>query len=362
MIKFRTRLPAFLLAFTFFSMASCKGQPESHSLERKEVKPETKNAIRKVKPYVENDSIVRSIYEDSKGNLWIGRGNSGLSKWDGKALSHFSMADGLSSNQVRTIQEDDEGNIWLATGDGVNIYDGKRFMAIVSNLPFPIPGLTRNDWPRETDGLWFNGEKEGGIYRYDGNKLSVFDFPVLPDEHESFSIKGTVTGISHGKWNIIWMANYGGVIGYNGVTFTYINERRFKYHVRSLFEDSKGRLWIGNNGIGVLLYDGDTTVNFSKLHGVYDTGGNDGGNLSPDGTLNHVFSITEDSDGNIWFGDRDTGLWKYDGKGMTNYGLDDGLSNTFVRALSTDKKGNVLIGVGDGSVFRYDGRSFEKMF
>jgi hypothetical protein len=26
------------------------------------------------------------------------------------------------------------------------------------------------------------------------------------------------------------------------------------------------------------------------------------------------FAIEEDSEGNIWFGDRDTGAWKYDGK------------------------------------------------
>ncbi|MEL6557315.1 MAG: two-component regulator propeller domain-containing protein [Bacteroidota bacterium] len=356
-------LPLYALVFTVFLVISCKGKQEPLATESKtaDVSDTTKN-IREVTPYVVTDSIVRSIYEDTKGNLWIGRVKTGLSKWNGETMTHFSMKDGLADNQVRTIQEDQAGNMWFATGNGVSKYDGQQFTSVVSNLSFPAVGFTRNNWPAKTDGLWFNGEKEGGIYHYDGKMLSVYDFPELPEDHESFSIKGTVTGISHGKRGVIWMANYGGVIGYNGVEFTYINERRFKYHVRSLHEDSKGRLWIGNNGIGVLLYDGDTTINFSKQQKIYDVGGSDGGGLSPQGTLNHVFSITEDLAGNIWFGDRDTGLWKYDGTGMTNYGFDDGISNTFVCALHTDRKGNLLIGLGNGDVFRYDGVSFEKMF
>lgn len=362
-MKINYSLPVCTVAFTLFLVISCKGRPEVIAADNHEVAgTDTAKNIREVTPYIVTDSIVRSIYEDTKGNLWIGRGNAGLSKWNGKTMTHFSMKDGLADNQVRTIQEDQNGNLWLATGNGVSKYDGQRFTSVFSNLPFAMPDLTRNDWPGKTDGLWFNGEKEGGIYRYDGNMLSVYGFPELPEDHPSFSIKGTVTGISHGKRSIIWMANYNGVIGYNGVTFTYINERRFKYHVRSLYEDSKGRLWIGNNGIGVLMYDGDTTINFSKQQKIYDIGGNDGGDLSPRRTLNHVFSITEDLTGNIWFGDRDTGLWKYDGKTMTNYGFDEGLSNTFVCALHTDRKGNLLIGLGNGDVFRYDGRSFSRMF
>jgi hypothetical protein len=32
------------------------------------------------------------------------------------------------------------------------------------------------------------------------------------------------------------------------------------------------------------------------------------------GQWNTFFAIEEDKEGNIWFGDRDTGAWKYDGK------------------------------------------------
>ena len=76
---------------------------------------------------------------------------------------------------------------------------------------------------------------------------------------------------------MVWFGTYGAVIGYEGASlptgqarFTIIdnkslglNEETGYLHVRSIYEDSKGDLWIGNNGIGVLRYDGDTTINFS---------------------------------------------------------------------------------------------------
>lgn len=348
-----------LLCVALFSV-SCNGQSNLKVPESKI--PALIATPEVVKPYVETDSLVCSIFEDSKGHLWFGRSHAGLSRYDGNSFTHFSIKDGLSDNQIRTIQEDIEGNLWFATGNGISKYDGKKFTTHTSNGHLLSPLKTRNQWPKATDGLWFNGEKEGGIYRYNNGQMSVYDFPITGNEHESFSIKGTVTGISHGKNNMLWMANYGGVIGYDGDSFTYINEKRFAYHVRSIFQDSKGNLWIGNNGIGVLLYDGDTTINFTEQHGVGDNNSQGGGSLSPKGTLNHVFAIAEDSNGNIWFGDRDTGAWRYDGKSLTNYTLEDGLTNTFVSAIYQDKKGNLLLGLGDGSVCRFNGKTFDKVY
>jgi hypothetical protein len=34
-------------------------------------------------------------------------------------------------------------------------------------------------------------------------------------------------------------------------------------HIRSIMEDSKN-LWIGNNGIGILKYDGKKIINFTE--------------------------------------------------------------------------------------------------
>jgi len=311
---------------------------------------------------LEFESMVRSILEDSKGNFWFGSDREGVARYDGESFTYFTMADGMSHNQIRTIQEDQDGNIWFATGNGVCKYDGEK-MATQKTLQGLTAGiLPEEEWKKEANDLWFNGEVEGGIYRYDGQQLSVLPFPVLPDDHESFSISGTVTGISYGQDNRLWVANYGGVIGFDGTSFKYINEKGTKYHVRSILEDSKGNLWIGNNGIGVLRYTRDTTINFTKKMRVWDVTSVGGGATSPQATLNHVFAIAEDAQGNIWFGDRDTGAWRYDGKQLKNYTIKDGLKSLFIRVIYKDNSGGLWFGTEGGGVCKFNGIWFEQVF
>lgn len=107
---------------------------------------------------------------------------------------------------------------------------------------------------------------------------------------------------------MIWFATYTGVLGYNGSDFTIINnetlglDRKIEpLHIRSIYEDSKGRLWIGNNGIGVLLKEGESIINFSKKHHLIHSNSKRNGEKSPERTLEHVFVIAEDHKGNIWF-------------------------------------------------------------
>ena len=154
---------------------------------------------------------------------------------------------------------------------------------------------------------------------------------------------------------MIWFATYTGVLGYNGSDFTIINnetlglDRKIEpLHIRSIFEDSKGRLWIGNNGIGVLFKEKESIINFSKKHDLIHPNSKRNGEKSPEGTLEHVFVIAEDHKGNIWFGDRDAGIWKFDGKQLQNYTQKDGLTNDFVLSIYEDHNKELWFGMADG--------------
>lgn len=80
------------------------------------------------------------------------------------------------------------------------------------------------------------------------------------------------------------------------------------------------------------------------------------------GTLEHVFTIAEDGKGNVWFGDRDAGIWKYDGMTMANYTRKDGLTNDFALSIFEDKNGELWFGMADGNINKFNGNSFEKQF
>lgn len=306
-------------------------------------------------------SMILSIFDDSQGNFWFGSSLEGVCRYDGKSFKYFTIQDGLSDNQIRTIQEDVHGNIWFGTGNGICRYDSKNHTIYAEQELENLRRDSETKWQNTANDVWIgNGDREGGIYRYDGKNLTYLKFPVLDRNHNSFSIPGPVIEISES--NNLWIASYWGVLGFDGKSFIFINERELDYHIRSIFEDSKSNIWIGNNGIGVLCYDGVSTINFTEKHGLYDKKSIRGGIISPKGTLNHVFSIGEDRNGNIWFGDRDSGLWLYDGNSMINYTNKNGLSSMFVRTIYTDSRGEIWFGLDDGSVCQFNGESFDRIY
>jgi len=66
--------------------------------------------------------------QDKIGNLWFGS-NGGVSKYDGKSFTNFTIKEGLSNNYVFSILEDKSGNLWFGTdGGGVLKYNGKSFI------------------------------------------------------------------------------------------------------------------------------------------------------------------------------------------------------------------------------------------
>jgi ligand-binding sensor domain-containing protein len=318
----------------------------------------------------ESDSLnfnygIQAIFQDSKGNYWLGSSQEGVCLFDGEKFTYFTVHNGLSDNQIRSIQEDQNGNIWFGTAKGVCSYDGKMMTNHTPTNRLPINNSS-SEWAKTANDLWFNAGNSNGVYRYDGQKLHYLMFPKtkLSNPNNVYH----ATDFSKGKNNQIWIATYAGVFGYNGKNFTIINDENLGFdenaplHIRSILEDSKGNLWIGNNGIGVLLNNGDTTINFSEKNGLIHFNSSRKGDPSPVGTLEHVFAIKEDSQGNIWFGDRDTGAWKFDGKTMTNYVVDAKISTQMIYDIAEDNDKNLLFAMGKGGVYKFNGNSFDKMF
>ena len=337
-------------------LISCNSSTKSQTLQKEE------KVIQPTDLKLKFTKGISAILEDTKGNYWFGS-NEGVCLFDGESFQYFTVEDGLTDNQIRSIQEDNNGNVWFGTARGVSSYDGKKII----NHPLSTNIFLPNEWAKTDEDLWFSAGNSNGIYRYDGQKLHYLTFPKAKLKNPNNVYH--VTGFSKGKNNQIWIATYAGVFGFNGKTFTIINDESLMLedkdgylHIRSILEDSKGNLWIGNNGIGVLLKNKDGTINFSEKNGLIHSNSSRGGDPSLEGTLEHVFAIEEDRQGNIWFGDRDTGLWKYDGKAMTNFTLEDGLPSHFVQTIYSDSKGNLWLGTMEEGIYQFNGNKIERVF
>jgi ligand-binding sensor domain-containing protein len=318
---------------------------------------------------------VRSILEDSRGNYWFGSWKEGVCRFDGKSFTYFTVEDGLSDNQIRSIHEDRNGVVWFEGGVGISGFDGERIITPTSrNYTSKDKWLVRTGdlWFKE-DGSWGATEIEGqpGVYRYDGKTFTYLAFP-LPADRASVAAYAS-TGMSRGKGGRLWFATYSAVIGYDGESFTIIddkslglNEDTGRLHVRCILEDSKGNLWIGNNGIGVILHDGDTAIRFTQEKGLGKkdhrgerTTSQPGDVTDGSPSLHRVFSIGEDRAGNIWFGTVEYGAWRYDGKSLRNFSAEDGLTSKDIMAIYTDRRGDLWLG-GNG-VFKFNGASFDRI-
>ncbi|WP_316799781.1 two-component regulator propeller domain-containing protein [Pedobacter frigidisoli] len=123
------------------------------------------------------NSIVRAIYDDAHGNLWIGTEDAGLLLFDrtkGIITKRFTTEDGLCNNAVLTILDDHLGNLWLSTYNGLSKFNIKN--KTFSNL-YQGDGLQSNQFQANSALMLSSGEMIfGGI-----NGLSLFSpSSILP--------------------------------------------------------------------------------------------------------------------------------------------------------------------------------------
>ena len=111
---------------------------------------------------------VRVIYQDSRGNVWIGTNDEGLHKISHNGNKTYTTDNGLPNNSIRALVEDQKGNLWIGTAGGVAYltYDEKlitpQFQAgTIAN------GIIASSLYCDTTGkVWLTTSNERGLFLY----------------------------------------------------------------------------------------------------------------------------------------------------------------------------------------------------
>ncbi len=312
---------------------------------------------------------IQCIFQDKNDNYWFGTQKEGVYRYNGRTILQFTDKDGLSNNQVQTIQEDASGNIWFGTGGfGISRFDGKTMTTFTTLENLRANTYSDNKTAAASDDLWFYAGD--GMYRHDENgftHLPLQETTLGSTNSQSPSNRlspyAVYCSLKDAKGNFWFGTQSMGVCRYDPSEASGNSLKWFTASglagpaVLALFEDKNGILWFGNNGSGLFRYDPVTDVltNFTQEKGLSNDEFRKTGKSGP-GTLARIYTINEDTNGNLWIGTADAGAWRYDGKQLKNYTTKDGLTSDAVSTIYKDKKGELWFGT-ETAICKFNGTS-----
>ena len=341
------------------------------------------------------DNIITAIFEDSVGNLWIGSGESGLSRYDQTTgqFIHYQVnpadPNSLGSNLVTSIFEDRTGLLWFG-GRGVSRLDltseqmlihkpsQDHLTAAVATAPMSMlvdqqglvwvanmNGMARLDRSTES---WSSHLLVPGHPDYPDNRVYAMHdgsdgwfyvgvpqhIALFTRQYDSYGptiipIRNTPTLIHVDRSGTIWAGvPYHGLArlpGRNGESQEYILpdagdpaslSSDFVYFVH---EDARNRFWVGTlDGLNRL---DRSSGNFERF--MYDSSNVRGPSHK------EFLAVAETADGDLWFG-TGRGLNRLDANAtqFQAYLESDGLAHNRVNAVAVDHFGNVWAGTDGG--------------
>jgi len=105
------------------------------------------------------------------------------------AVASLGLEQGLSNSYVVSIAQDKRGLIWVATEDGLNIFDGGRFIPIYKSETDPGTGLSGNELNTllddPVDSVMWIGTQRAGINAFDYSKGTIRRIRHNPDDSTS---------------------------------------------------------------------------------------------------------------------------------------------------------------------------------
>ena len=322
-------------------------------------------------PYRLRTNKVRCLYEDSRGNIWVGSADDGLHRFDPDSGRFYHYPSNNSSGTgpsqpllkekpnlqtaVTFIREDQAGYLWIgALSGGVNRYDPRTG----EQLHFePDP---TDPYSLSSDKTWsFLQSADGVIWIAASIANHQIDY-LPPDEFHlrKYSLPDLTT-VSLGSFSCLLKDQRGHYwLGGLDTLYHFAPDWRlletFQHEpgtahsmtpetINTLFEDSQGRIWIGKT-TGVNRYDPGKK---EMIHFQYDP--KDPYSLIDD----DVIGIRENPQGHIWIGTTG-GLCRFNPEKMnfthlrTRPGQPNALNTNFLLSMASGPEPYLWLGTALG--------------
>ena len=334
-----------------------------------------------------SNAFIWTMLQDSKGFLWFGTAH-GLNRFDGYRFTVFGYhgPGTLSDNIIRALFEDHAGKIWVGTHEGgLNRFDpGTQKFISYQYDPEDPNSLSANHVrviyeSRLEPGILWVGTYGGGLNRLDVSQGTFTRYRHDPGDPNSLP-SDFVWTICEDRAGVFWIGTTGGLSRMNreikkgnkpALTFTNYQHHSgdsnsiSESYVTSIIEDpvSRNALWIGTSNQGLCRFNKESGKFVNYRHEPKDKS-----SLS-NNAIRAIFADDE----YLWIGTYGGGvnrlrLSEVDTLGRTNpkfkryqHDPDDpnSLSHNVVREVYRDRSGILWAATWGGGLNKFSKRKFE---
>jgi signal transduction histidine kinase/ligand-binding sensor domain-containing protein len=193
----------------------------------------------------------------------------------------WRASDGLPEDTVQALTESRDGRMWIGTTGGLVRFDGSGMEVTPLSAPRPVAANSIFCLSFSRDGSLWAGTEGGGLLRFRDGRLTVYSAPDgLTD--------GFVRTVYEDSRSRLWVGTDGGLFVLDGSRLRRVDDGKHiaPLAVHSITEDNQHRLWAG--GSRLIAIDPDGSAEEHVLHGAY--------------SQNRVKRIFQTADGTIWVG------------------------------------------------------------
>ncbi len=219
------------------------------------------------------------------------------------------------------------------------MFNAERFKKSILITCFTAFAVTARVYAADDDMKVGGGYAITGQIVQSGYTAQIYDATSgLPTSDANY-----ILGASDGH---IWIGGYSGIFRYDGQSFERLDTAKGLTSGRAIFEDSRGRIWVGTNDNGVVMIDGEESVHFTYKDGL------------PSSSI-RVFA--EDGKGNVFIGTT-AGVCYVDTGSAIHIVSDEAIDEDRVLKLCSDSTGRVYGATKNGIVFAIDDCKFSHIY
>ncbi|MEO8100695.1 MAG: two-component regulator propeller domain-containing protein [Acidobacteriota bacterium] len=214
------------------------------------------------------------VLQDGMGIIWTGTLDAGLARFDGRLFTKLTTSQGLPSNEVRALVEDDAHSLWVGTSKGLaRVAAGQVASIYTASMGLPSSDI-RSLYRDHTGTIWA------------GTAAGLASFQKGRFVAESNAPAKTIRSIGQDRSGDIVVATDEGLyIGKNGMYRPLTPGGVYLRNANAFFLDRDGLLWVGLNGAGLRLIDGNKVTTFLTRDGLYDA---------------EIYGIASDDQDRLW--------------------------------------------------------------